>query len=316
MRYGSDFPHSIMFHFCHRLPDDRKGQGSIMVDDLERVINYVGTEHILSPEKWLEKVEHNRLEKNDICLSFDDGLKCQYDVAVPVLEKYDLKAFFFVYSSVFEGKIGKLDVYSYFRAGFFDDIDQFYGLFFDQILRRNIRFDKVDFDTYQEKTKAKFPFYSFNDLKFRYIRDEIGDPEMFESVMEHLIESQGLSIASIARDLWLTNADLCDLSDRGHCIGLHSYDHPATLCRLSAPQQKEQYEKNFDHIKSVTGKSVKAVAHPCNSYNGETLDLLKNMGVVCGFLSNMHLSNLYGKNSGSLEIAREDCTNILRRLNN
>ena len=33
------------------------------------------------------------LEDTDVCITFDDNLKCQYEIALPVLDKYSLKAF-------------------------------------------------------------------------------------------------------------------------------------------------------------------------------------------------------------------------------
>ena len=32
----------------------------------------------------------------DICLSFDDGLKCQFDIAFPVLKELGIKIFLFI----------------------------------------------------------------------------------------------------------------------------------------------------------------------------------------------------------------------------
>ena len=36
------------------------------------------------------------LSSNDICITFDDTLLSQYEVALPILEKYKIRAFFFI----------------------------------------------------------------------------------------------------------------------------------------------------------------------------------------------------------------------------
>ena len=36
-------------------------------------------------------------------VTFDDNLKCQYDIALPILDKYSLKAFWFIYTSPLDG---------------------------------------------------------------------------------------------------------------------------------------------------------------------------------------------------------------------
>lgn len=92
-------PHGIMFHhFCDaHYPH---GQGAISAADLRRIIQYLGPEKILPARDWLRRATANQLRPWDLCLTFDDNLRCQYDVAVPVLREFGLTAFFFVYTSV------------------------------------------------------------------------------------------------------------------------------------------------------------------------------------------------------------------------
>ena len=48
---------------------------------------------------------------NEICLTFDDGLKSQYDVALPILNDFNIKAFFFISTSVYTSNPNLLEVY-------------------------------------------------------------------------------------------------------------------------------------------------------------------------------------------------------------
>jgi peptidoglycan/xylan/chitin deacetylase (PgdA/CDA1 family) len=86
-------PHGIMFHHFH---DNLhiKGQGSISASKLEAMIKYLKKDKIiLSADEWYYKALCNRLRDNEVCLTFDDNLKCQFDIAYPVLEMLNLKAF-------------------------------------------------------------------------------------------------------------------------------------------------------------------------------------------------------------------------------
>ena len=42
-------------------------------------------------------------------LLFDDSVKSQIDIALPVLEEFKIKSFFFVYSSIFENQPDNLE---------------------------------------------------------------------------------------------------------------------------------------------------------------------------------------------------------------
>ena len=65
-----------------------------------------------------------------VCITFDDGLLSQYDIALPVLEKYQIKAFFFPHTSIFTNSVDYLETYRYFRTNYFNNINNFILLFF------------------------------------------------------------------------------------------------------------------------------------------------------------------------------------------
>ena len=50
-----------------------------------------------------------------MCFTFDDCNPSQYDVAVPVLEKYKIKAFFFFITSPYDGHFDKTELFRFFR---------------------------------------------------------------------------------------------------------------------------------------------------------------------------------------------------------
>ena len=51
------------------------------------------------------------------------------------------------------------------------------------------------------------------------------------------------------------------------------------------------------------------MAHPCNSYNADTLDILKGMGIETGFRATM--GDGY---TSRLEYARKDSTDVLNEM--
>ncbi len=87
--------HGIMFHHFH---DDEhpKSQGSIDQANLLSMIEFLNLEYkILDSNEFINKSLKKTLKDNEICLTFDDALKCQYDVALPVLnQKRNFSIFF------------------------------------------------------------------------------------------------------------------------------------------------------------------------------------------------------------------------------
>jgi peptidoglycan/xylan/chitin deacetylase (PgdA/CDA1 family) len=311
--YRSNFPHGIMFHYFHSSGDDPKDQGSLSAEDFEQILLFVGLKNILTPGEWVFKLQNNRLSTSDVCITFDDGLRCQYDVCLPILEKYKIRCFWFVYSCVFEGKFGKLDIYRMLRTRYSASIDNFYASFFREVEQEEHgTLDFSRFRPYYNETKRTFPFYSNDDIKFRFIRDEILGKEKYEILMDRLAKEAGMhNNGEILSKLWLTNKQLRELNSKGHSIGLHSYDHPTAISSLSYAEQFSQYSKNFFHIEQTCKRKPIAMSHPCNSYSQETISVLKSFGILCGFRSNMIRYNEKKDWINSLEIPREDSINIL-----
>lgn len=304
-----------MFHRFHHAGDKPTGQGSITAEQFEKMLLFVGVNNIISPDDWMLRLKNNALQQNDLCITLDDSLKCQYEVCLPVLEKYDLKAFWFIYSSVFDGEYMKYEIYNCFAMQNFSSMDAFFKAFFEKCGSSIMRKLESDiFQNYAKKTHALCPFYTEYDLKFRFIRNALLSKEEFECINDQMIMESGSTLSEFAKILWLSIEELKWISSKGHCIGLHSYSHPFQMEKLSSLEQRNQYLKNYDHIKQICGDiPLTSMSHPVNSYNDDTIEILKNMGITCGFRSNMQ-APADTINPNCLELAREDSTNIIKMM--
>jgi Polysaccharide deacetylase len=251
------------------------------------------------------------LRNTDVCLTFDDNLRCQYDVAVPVLRELGLTAFFFVYTSVLQGKFEPLEIYRHFRMTQFDSVDEFYREFFRAVARSS--WSEVAAAALESfvpaKYLAEFSFYTDNDRSFRFVRDEVLGPQRYHQIMNAMLEESGIDPRAIAKNLWMNADCLRELHSLGHVIGLHSHTHPTRIERLSAIAQHQEYKSNFDCLRQLLGESPLAMSHPCNSYNQSTIDILQDLGIRLGFRANMSLSQ-----HGSFELPREDHANLISVL--
>lgn len=302
--------HGIMFHHFSG-QGHPEGQGTLTADELAEMIRHIGPERILPAREWYRRAMMGALCSRDICLTFDDSLRCQYDVAVPVLRSFGLTAFFFVYTSIMEGTAEPLEIYRYYRTTCFKSVDEFYAGFFAS-LDRTYRTDFVANALANFNPAAyleDFPFYSDNDRRFRYLRDEVLGPEQYHKAMQQMMRDSNCDVAAWFNRLWMDDAALRELHADGHVIGLHSHSHPTRLERLPADQQAEEYARNHAHLAQALGESPLTMSHPCNSYNRATLNVLYDLGIRMGFRANVAQSCY-----SLLELPREDHANVLRRM--
>ena len=102
---------------------------------------------------------------------------------------------------------------------------------------------------------------------------------------------------------------------------MHSHNHPTHLEKLSYDEQKNEYVRCLSLISDILNKpkdEIKSMSHPCGSYNQDTLQILKNLGIELGFKQIMSIEPEKGMkkvNNSYLEVARQDHADILRRMN-
>lgn len=312
-----NFFHGIMFHHFHDKHVHKKGQGSIDKNDLIKIIKYIGRENILDADVFIKKYLNNTLKRNEVCFTFDDGIKSQFDVALPVLNEFKIKSFFFVYSSLFTGKPDYLEVYRYFRLNFYKSINEFYFNFF-----KYLNFDLKNYFSENHKiiinSKYKFPHYSINDIKFRLVRDKLLNPRQYKLIMSKLFKIKRFNPKKYLNHLYINKENLKIIKNDGHIIGLHSHSHPTLIEKLSYESQAKEYKQNILTLSKILNQKRKdfiSMSHPCGSYNENTKKILKKLGIKLGFKQVMLVEkekNMTKVNNSNLEIARQDHADIMK----
>jgi peptidoglycan/xylan/chitin deacetylase (PgdA/CDA1 family) len=307
-------PHGIMFHHF-RDASHPAGQGAMSEEEFRRVLRYVAARsRILPAREFLARQQASTLRDDDVCLTFDDNLRCQYDVAFPILRELGLTAFCFAYTTVFEGGIDRLEVYRHFRTTRFAAVEAFYDAFFRATTEGGegeaIAADLAGFrpDTYL----SAFPFYTDADRRFRFVRDEVLGPARYHAVMDRMLAAAYGESRPPAHDLWMTPQRLRELHREGYVIGLHSHTHPTRIERMSGSEQLREYEANMDALTRVIGEPPVTMSHPCNSYNADTLALLRRLGIQVGFRANMAPAAPGEAARTEFELPREDHANVFR----
>ncbi|MBQ9902224.1 MAG: polysaccharide deacetylase family protein [Clostridia bacterium] len=304
--------HGIM---CHHFHDEEKhivSQGSISARTFGDILDYYAKDHnILNAEEFLRKSESNTLAPDDVCLTFDDGLLCQYDVAYPVMKERGLTAFWFIYTSTLDGVMERLEIYRHFRSSMFSDIDDFYSAFFRIVSENNSKaMESMKFYDSDEYLK-EYPFYTPNDKRFRYLRDEVLGEGSYNEIMERMLVEYHYDIERNAKLLWLGADHIKALYQNGNVIGLHSYSHPTVMEKKSYAEQHREYTKNKQQLESIIHDEIVSISYPSNSYNSDTLKCVREMGLKIGFRANMAdicLEEL------RYEYPREDHANILKSM--
>ncbi len=315
--YFKNFYHGVVFHLFHDELRHKKAHGSLSKDNFKEIIEIIGRENILDAEIFYQKLLEDKLKDNHVCFTFDDAHKSAIDIALPVLEDFKIKSFFYVYSSVLEGNPDNLEIFRFFRTNYFKDINDFYNLFYKTLNENLDLFFKKKENIILEK-KKRYPFYSIEDIKFRLVRsDFFKEKKDFEKIMFRLMENKKFKIEDNLSTLFMNSDDIILLENLGHKIGLHSHTHPIKIENLSYDGQLNEYIKNRDILSKTIKKPVdyiKTASHPCGSYNENSLKVLQKLGIKLAFKDSMLIEKekkMKKINNSKLEIARIDPFDII-----
>ena len=281
--------YALMFHhfFDHNHP---RGQGAISSSQFSALLDYY-KDRLLSAEVWTELLQNKKLEDEQLCLTFDDGLLCQYDIALPEMEKRGLKGFWFPYTSALAGESDRLEIYRLFRTVCFADVNVFYKAFdvdWQNSPYKNKIYKRLD-NFLPSTYLSQHSFYTEADRRFRFIRDQVLEPDEYYAVMDLMLDRYQFDKQDAGKRLWMTEAHLSDLHHKGHIIGLHSHTHPTNMISLPMERQKLEYNTNASWVKKITGSHPFCVSYPCGSYDEKTLEFMSEIGVSIGFRADMHL---------------------------
>jgi peptidoglycan/xylan/chitin deacetylase (PgdA/CDA1 family) len=88
---------------------------------------------------------------------------------------------------------------------------------------------------------------------------------------------------SLGKPNYMSKAQVKELSDAGHVIGSHTYDHQ-NVKKYQGEDWVTQLEKPTKTLKEITGKDVKYFAYPFGLWNQEAIPELKKRGFSSAFI--------------------------------
>jgi len=292
-------PSGIMFHHFHG-KSHIKSQGSINQKQFNKIISFLKKKYnLLDANIFLERCLSGLIKKKDICLTFDDGLKSQFDLAFPILQKKNIKAFYFIYSSAFK-KPSNLEIFRDFRFRSYKKIDDFYNDFFSIFEKAYFKINKNN-KIYKNYLK-NYNFYSLNDRIFRYLRDKVLDSRSYLKIIKKMMKQKDYDYLSYSKNLIMSKNNIKRLIKEGNIVGLHSHSHEVDLVNKNYKHQLKEYTTNLKFFKKEFNISCNSASYPFGRYNKDTLKVFEKIGIKVGFLS----SKKKVINKNNLEIERID----------
>lgn len=263
----------VLIFMYHRIDNDINKELALQVTlhNFEQQLIYIKKKYTVLRlnEKW------SVAKKAGAVLTFDDGYADNFLHALPLLEKYNIPATFFITTE----HIGTS------REFWWDHLASDYANCDTHFYIPEIE-EKVSKSDYSYKKLADLILNLKNPEKEKWL-------ETFESLNQIAFKARdGYRSMSASELKTLANHPLAD-------IGLHTHHH-YLLGTLSEEEQKKELLLSIEKLQDLIGKPIDYFALPHGSYNETTEKLAKEMGLKGILLANNGYSNSTNKLSGKM----------------
>jgi peptidoglycan/xylan/chitin deacetylase (PgdA/CDA1 family) len=225
-------------------------------------------EHIKWIKKYFELISVNQI--NDAVLSgmklpertclitFDDGLKSNYDVVFQLMKKFHFPATFFVSAEpIYSNKVLNTHKMPYIRANV--EQSKLNKMLDDYILKNNI--NKKLLNVKEEIIKEHYQYDSFATAKFKYLLSYI----LPDNIKLEFIDDIFNTIVDSERDFvkyWYMSADqIKEIHESFGSIGSHAWSHKP-LSKLSFDEARMEIFKSKEYLECILNDKVYAISYP------------------------------------------------------
>ncbi|SDR69338.1 polysaccharide deacetylase family protein [Christiangramia echinicola] len=249
----------------------------------------------ISQDELLEKPEKIEAD-NYFLITFDDGLKEQYELAKPILDKLGIPYIFFINTANFANQ----------------EVSLVHKV---HLLRSKIAPEKLlgqieNKSLNSEEKKAAIVHYNYDspenailkyilNFKFNHIEQE----NFIEPIFDELFEE-----ANLVKDLYFSDAMLLELAKK-NVLGSHSHSH-RPLGLLSKSEAEEELRFTQEFFRKRFGTTARSISYPYGSFNAceGITSLVKKAGFQIGF--SMERAANESLDTDRLLLSRFDCNDL------
>ncbi|MDP3764357.1 MAG: polysaccharide deacetylase family protein [bacterium] len=295
----------------HYVEDPRAAWGGIHpcpVKEFEKQISFLSKNYEIVSVGQVFDFARKESKGKFCAITFDDGLKGQYDNAVPILNKYKVRGTFFPITSTFEGSLPAthkihvllsklssselIDVFHRFLGEFYSDLKVVYFIPTDKRLFERRQHEDIPTANFKE-TMIGLP----EDVKGRFLR--------------YCFKTTRLDEKKLSRQIFMSQTQILELRDQDMEIGNHSHGHYA-LDTLGGDVLKRDIRLANTVLKDLLAKTPVIFSYPHGRAGVSTIKVLAEEGFKYAVtIEPMAVS----KNDQAMLIPRYDTNDVQDFLN-
>ena len=266
----------------HMIVDELNGfYPETSTSDFEKQIVHLAKNYkIISLDEIVHRIKNRRPIRRCVAITFDDGFRDNYEIAYPILRKYNVPATIFLTTGYIDS--GTAPWFIKLRYIFMQTAKTHFHLSHKGAIISH------PMHTKDEKLAA-------SDRAMAYLKN-CPDEERLP-LLDRLCEKLGVSTFEGLNDLMLTWNQIKEMAGHSISFGAHTVNHPI-LSRTSMEIAEREIQESKKTIEEKIGRPVTSFAYPFgkkSQYNADIFPILQNCGFECAVTTNV-ATNIYDTN--------------------
>jgi peptidoglycan/xylan/chitin deacetylase (PgdA/CDA1 family) len=273
---------AVTYHYfaAARRPDAR-AVFPVTPDELSEQLTQLGRAfEFISRDDLVAAVAGERSLPEQACaITFDDGLRSQYELALPVLDALEIPGIFFVTAGpLVERRLLHVHRVHWLRERL--DDEQLLDLALDEMARAGVDLDGSDLDPAAQMYRYDHPAAA----RVKFLLQHALPEPLRERVANAAFRAAGGDEDAVFDDLYMDASAVADLAGR-RALGAHALTH-RPLAGLSASDVRHELDTSRDILERVSGERPLVLSYPFGAAGTvvpETAHAASASGFVAGF---------------------------------
>ena len=281
----------VMYHYVRPIKNSKYPEiKGLELDSFIRQINHLKKKfHILTATEFLDGlINQEKIKKNSILLTFDDGLKDHYSHVYSILKKNQLQGLFFISSEpTLKRKI--LDVHKiHFILEKNENRNNLVNEIFQAIKKNKEEYDLSSPEEYFSKLSKPNRFDSGDTIFIKRILQRNLPHKLREKIVNDLfIKYVTEDLNSFREELYLSKDEINEMAENGMYFGSHGHSHE-WYTQMNEIQLKNELETSFNFCSKINYNENRLIfCYPYGNYNEQVVENVSKMGFVAGLTTDV-----------------------------
>jgi peptidoglycan/xylan/chitin deacetylase (PgdA/CDA1 family) len=245
------------------------------------------------------------IPEQSFLLTFDDGLADHARMVLPILERRNLRAVFFVTGA-------ELMMQKMLPAHAIHMLLALLGnSVFEDELKSTLRAHGIGSTTLTslvdtEAAETLYDYESPTRARLKYLLTSALPTDVRNAAIDRMFEQHVGSSARWSKAWYLGWDDLVEMSALGHTVGAHGYTHEP-LTRLALHERRQDLQRIAAVLRSGLGSDIRPVSYPYGQWDEDTCRACSEAGFAHAFTTQPHWIT---KASDALALPRVDTIKV------